>query len=530
MADPLSFTAGIIAVIGAADGIVKTLAKVRSMKNAPDELLALTNEVSDLRIILGDIDNYFSQSTNRAQTPQEQLEHMSVLINRAKERILELDQLIQYKLVKPESVSDQIKVSRQQWARAKDVIEKFRQSLRDMRLNLMAQMLTINSNPTRVETIRSLFPDNGNYLEERGFSKLHKIVLGITSHRLEEELSICGASIDACDAEGNTPLIWAVRRNDTIAIRLLLSAGADPNICNKRGSSALIYAAQILDPAYVKLLLRAEADPRQTNNDGCNALHFAAYHQDNREMIEVLVCACISPNWRNNWSTTPLSMSAKHNFVISAEALIDLGADINSRDDEGDTALHNAVHFCADDVTQLLLARGATYTSWSSDGFSIIHKAALVGGLRTLEILQQASFKEIDPDAISRQGSTPLQLAVQREEKPEGFVEKLQELLTDIRARNAELERSRRDQGDEVLPGNMRPYAPFKWIRLALNSFRNWILETRWTQDLRDKLRHIVSESTWMTLCVYWMLGLGWAGFIYLMLERTRFGGSPQPI
>ena len=145
MADPLSFTAGIIAVIGAADGVATTLAKIRSLRNAPDELLALTNEVSDLRIILRDIENHFSQSTNRPQTPQDQLGHMSVLINRAKERILELDRLIQYRLVKPESVSDQIKISRQQWARAKDVINKFRQSLRDIRLNLMAQMLTINS-------------------------------------------------------------------------------------------------------------------------------------------------------------------------------------------------------------------------------------------------------------------------------------------------------------------------------------------------------------------------------------------------
>lgn len=385
-------------------------------------------------------------------------------------------------------------------------------------------------NPTLVQTIRALFPADGDYLENCQFSKLHKIVLGITSHKLEEELRICDASIDACDVEGNTSLVWAVRRDDTHAVHFLLNAGADPNICNKLGSSALMYAAEIPDPRCIKLLLKAGADTRQTNHEGYNALHHAARYQDSREMIETLVHAGVNPNWRNIRNSEPLSFSTRRDHVKSAEALIDLGADINSRDIEGDTALHNAVHHSADNAMQLLLARGATYTSWTSIGTSILHQAAHAGGLRTLDILQQASLKEIDPDAISRQGSTPLQVALQRETKPEGFVEKLQELLADIRVRNAELERSRRDHGDEGIPGNMRLYARFKWVRLALASFCNRRLERRWTQDLRNKFQRIIAESTWMTLCIYWILGLGWAGFIYLMLERTRFRGSLQPV
>ena len=55
MADPLSITASIIAVIGAAEGVGKTLTKIRNIRNAPTELLALINEVSDLRTILNDI-------------------------------------------------------------------------------------------------------------------------------------------------------------------------------------------------------------------------------------------------------------------------------------------------------------------------------------------------------------------------------------------------------------------------------------------------------------------------------------------
>ena len=70
---------------------------------------------------------------------------MSTLVNRAKEKLLELDELIQYKLVKLGSTSDQIKVSRREWLRAKNTIEKFRQSLRDIRLNIVTHMVVVNS-------------------------------------------------------------------------------------------------------------------------------------------------------------------------------------------------------------------------------------------------------------------------------------------------------------------------------------------------------------------------------------------------
>ena len=150
MADPLSITASIIAVVGAAEGVTKTLAKIRNIRNAPEELLALINEVSDLRIVFGDVQNYIqsterSQTTSRLATTNEVLQHMAILINRAKYKLLELDQLIQYRLMKPESISNHIKVSRREWTRAKTTIESFRQALRDIRLNIVTQMVIINS-------------------------------------------------------------------------------------------------------------------------------------------------------------------------------------------------------------------------------------------------------------------------------------------------------------------------------------------------------------------------------------------------
>lgn len=140
MADPLSLTASVITVIAAVDSVAKLLAKIRSIKNAPDELFALNNKVSDLRIILGDIEGYALQNLRTSQ--QEQLQHMRHLLDRAKDSLQDLDILIQYRLVKP---GNRMQVSRREWAKAITTIKDFRRSLRDMRLNIVSQMITLDS-------------------------------------------------------------------------------------------------------------------------------------------------------------------------------------------------------------------------------------------------------------------------------------------------------------------------------------------------------------------------------------------------
>ena len=144
MADPLSITASIIAVVGAAEGIGKTFAKIRNVRHAPGEVLALMNEVSDLKIILENVERYFVRNASRG-LHIEQLQTLSALVDRAKEYMLELDQLIHYRLLKAHSTTAEFKVSRYEWAAAKHMVERFRQSLRDVRLNLVTQMIVINS-------------------------------------------------------------------------------------------------------------------------------------------------------------------------------------------------------------------------------------------------------------------------------------------------------------------------------------------------------------------------------------------------
>ena len=50
--EPLSVAANIIAVLGAGGAIINTLDQANSIRQAPDIVLALNNEISDLRLIV----------------------------------------------------------------------------------------------------------------------------------------------------------------------------------------------------------------------------------------------------------------------------------------------------------------------------------------------------------------------------------------------------------------------------------------------------------------------------------------------
>ncbi|OQV00430.1 Ankyrin repeat-containing protein [Cladophialophora immunda] len=60
--DPLSFTASLIALIGAANAASQGLQKLIRLRGVPDVILALNNEVSDLQLLLHEVNSLFSEA------------------------------------------------------------------------------------------------------------------------------------------------------------------------------------------------------------------------------------------------------------------------------------------------------------------------------------------------------------------------------------------------------------------------------------------------------------------------------------
>lgn len=86
-----------------------------------------------------------------------------------------------------------------------------------------------------------------------------------------------GAEVDARDAYGQTPLMYAAGEvGDADRVRMLLDAGADPNAQSDAGWTPLMYAARdASDPQLVLLLMNAGADATLRDADGQSAYDLA---------------------------------------------------------------------------------------------------------------------------------------------------------------------------------------------------------------------------------------------------------------
>ena len=387
-----------------------------------------------------------------------------------------------------------------------------------------------------MQALRELFPDDENYLEEYQFSRLHKIILGFSSQNLEKCLATCSDDIDSSDFLGNTALIWAARRNDIKAVRILLDSGASPNIQNSVGCSALHDAVSHSTLQCVRLLLSAGADSHLIDIDGYNPLHFV--RDTTSEMVQCLVTAGVDVNGRNSWGMTPLASAALRGLPNVAEALLDNAADIDPQDNDGDHAIHEALRHNCEHVLRVLLDRGADYTTWTSNGDSVLHQAASSGSLKTIEILTTARLKHIDPDAKNRQSYTVLELAQQREDESDDFVRRVRRLLTDIRSRNARLAMENSDKDsrpqNERTPARARDQrnhhsqAPFErlyslLLQLSKSRPRGWSPSASRPRALHLlRLRTPLSRRTVaLILCfaalilyIYWIFRMRWMRLI----------------
>ena len=149
-------------------------------------------------------------------------------------------------------------------------------------------------------------------------------------------------------------------------------------------------------------------------------------------------------NAKDYCGSTPLHMAMRRGNVSVATALVDLGADINSLDHEGDGPINDAIFANWNDLTELLLRRGPPGYTTNVYGNNILHMVALYGDLGTVKVVDAAKLQGIDTEARNERGLTACEEARERSPKPIGFDGLCMKLLDSIRSRN-----EAGDQGDE---------------------------------------------------------------------------------
>ncbi|KAL8775050.1 MAG: hypothetical protein Q9209_000529 [Squamulea sp. 1 TL-2023] len=226
--------------------------------------------------------------------------------------------------------------------------------------------------------------------EGRGFTVLHKIILGLVGRNLEVELAVTTQTINSSDAHGRTAICWATIRDDRPAVDTLLSFGADPNISDYTGSTCLHYVRSV---SVCRALLDKQADVHARNRlYSRTALHSFCKRDGPVEIIGQFIDAGLNVDVRDADGETPLLNATFRGFTAAAQNLLERGADPNAFNIScHDTATHIAVSFDRHELLRLLLGGGADYLATNVRGRHVGHVAARVASARTVQIL--SSFK-----------------------------------------------------------------------------------------------------------------------------------------
>ena len=263
-----------------------------------------------------------------------------------------------------------------------------------------------NRNPAAVTALLDAGADiganAGSYL---GTPLLHAIFqistlrpLNAATFAIIDLLLEAGADVNAVDEHGDAPLLKILRRGtvgtNTDQVLKLLEAGADPGARGSGQVTPLHMAARYANPVLVNALLDAGADPLVRDSRGSLPLHDAARSGD-PEVIARLVRAGAEVNGRNAEGQSPLHLAVlggPSNGTSAIEAyltqqlglsvqeeepspwrlrvatLLELGADPNLQDAEGDTPLHLAGQRSDTSLVSLLVDAGADVNARNGSG------------------------------------------------------------------------------------------------------------------------------------------------------------------
>ena len=146
--DPLSLTAGILAIVGAGNTVRKGLKKIISARRLPDILLQLNNEVTDLQYVVQDVDDFLrqrSQPTGEDRCPVSSHASLISALEHAKATLLALESLIVYELTTVDSLDGRTKIDWVTWLRVQSKVKSLKDDIRTDRVRLSSALSLLAS-------------------------------------------------------------------------------------------------------------------------------------------------------------------------------------------------------------------------------------------------------------------------------------------------------------------------------------------------------------------------------------------------
>jgi len=212
------------------------------------------------------------------------------------------------------------------------------------------------------------------------------------------------------DREGNLPIFHAVRWNYSDVVRAIIEADNGVNHQNLQGNTVLHEAAHAGFPQIAAILLDAGANPNTSDSVGRTPVHHAVIWGA-FEVLKLLLENGGDINLKDDEGHTALHMaaSAGANYILTWLLSSQIGSQIaiDSRDNNGQTALFHAAKFDKRQSCSILLENGADSLIRDRFGRTALHAALAAQGVESSRVLIEAGG---DLFAIDSAGQTPFDL------------------------------------------------------------------------------------------------------------------------
>ena len=238
-----------------------------------------------------------------------------------------------------------------------------------------------------------------------------------------------GADVNAKEISlGNAPLHQAASRGHKDIVILLLQNGADVNVSNKVKETPLHKAVCAGSIDIMKILLEHGANPNQLGKDDMASLHLASHHRERPEALSMLIEYGADVNTMGDDKRQPLHVASANQNKEAALVLLENGADINAKDKEGFTPLHETIfagvpwgekwksvvanqesYEGRQEFISFLVGRGAEVNSRNNKGETPLHILVTYMSEKLLVLFLKLGA---DVNAKDNQGQTPLHMAV----------------------------------------------------------------------------------------------------------------------
>ena len=270
----------------------------------------------------------------------------------------------------------------------------------------------VSCQPCSIQTVHAII-DHGAFVN--AVNNKGQTALWLACYNGQEEfakiLLDTGADPNIADKYGDSCLHAAMHgRCNRETIKQILDHGAHVNVINKDETTPLLLACSTAQTESVSLLLKAKADPNIADADGDACLHVATASDCLKEILPEIIDYGADLNSTNKRGRTALLLSCFYSQRDSVKALLREGADPAIGDEEGFSCIDAAVDGrCSKDTLQALFDHGAPLNGKRKDGTNALLRACKTGQSESVMFLLEAGA---DVNIAKPDGNTCLHEAV----------------------------------------------------------------------------------------------------------------------